>query len=240
MTNILDKESFFDIIANKDLSETDLAIYFIWYSIYSSDDIDSVSLSQILKLFKESRIRGALNPTRLKNKLTSDKRCIFDLGTFQLQRGFEKQADIEFGLITDTPHQPNAEVITQVFSHKSNYYTELSREINSGYESRNFNSCAVIMRRMVESLIIDIYLTKGLQSEIKNNGEFVMLEALIGKISSGHNFELSRDTKRSLLKIKEIGDKASHNRSYILKKVDVDDVALKFRSLIHELSQLLI
>lgn len=236
---MLEKEAFFDVLANIDASETDLAIYFLWYLLNNVAEGETISFSMIMDMFAESRLRGNVNASRLKENLRRDERSIVkSLTDIQIKRNFEKNADLMFGIVADTPHQPQAELLSQIFSKRAEYFQELSREINSSYEMRNFNSSAVIMRRMVESLIIEAYLRSGLADVIKHNGNFIMLDALIGKAVSGEHFELSRDVKSALPKIKELGDKASHSRTYILKKVDVDDVALQFRSAVHELVDL--
>ena len=76
------------------------------------------------------------------------------------------------------------------------YLEEMVREINGAYQFGFYNASAVILRRLMESLIIEIFITKGLTNEIKVNGSFLMLDGLINKITVQPQIILSRNAPK--------------------------------------------
>jgi hypothetical protein len=62
-----------------------------------------------------------------------------------------------------------------------------------------------------------------------------MLEKLISYICSDNNITLSRNSPKTMKNIKDIGDTAAHDRTYITQQTDIDDLKSKYRRLIKEL-----
>jgi hypothetical protein len=96
-------------------------------------------------------------------------------------------------------------------------------QANGCYENKWFDACAVMIRRLVETLIIEVYESKGRGKEITDHdNNFLMLRELIDKILNASAWTLSRETKQSLPNLKLLGDRSAHNRHYLAKKLDVD------------------
>jgi hypothetical protein len=116
------------------------------------------------------------------------------------------------------------------------YIEKVISQINSCYENGWFDSCAVMMRRLVETLIIECFEADKLDSKIKNaDGEFNQLSDLISKMLSETSWNLGRDTKRTLPKLKQLGDRSAHNRRYNAHREDIDKVLSDFRMVCQEL-----
>jgi len=108
-------------------------------------------------------------------------------------------------------------------------------EINGAYDCTFYDCSAVLIRRLLESLIIEVFISKKLVQEIRFNNAFLMLDALIGKIVNNPTFILGRNTHNALLDIKKVGDTAAHDRSYITQKEDIDDIKLDARRTFQDL-----
>lgn len=108
-------------------------------------------------------------------------------------------------------------------------------QINGCYEYGFYDACATLCRRLMESLIIEVYIHNGQTHEIQNNGMFLGLEKLISKISNDNQINLSRNTPKTMTLIKELGDTAAHDRVYITHQQDIDDVKAKYRRMIQDL-----
>jgi hypothetical protein len=93
-----------------------------------------------------------------------------------------------------------------------------------------WDACLVMLRKLVESLIIEGYETAGRGSEIKANGEYQQLGDLVGKAKSGALFRLSRDSKSAIDTVKKFGDNAAHGPRFHANRSDV--VALRTGSTI--------
>src|SRR5207248_6650404 len=95
------------------------------------------------------------------------------------------------------------------------YIERVVNQINGCYERGWFDGCAVMMRRLVETLIIESFIKHSIESTIKNpvSGDFLMLKDLITKMLAEPQFQnLTRPTKQGLGKLKEIGDLSAHSR----------------------------
>jgi hypothetical protein len=116
------------------------------------------------------------------------------------------------------------------------YLERVVNQINGCYEHGWFDGCAVMMRRMVETLIIECYEAENIADRIKNpKNEFFMLRDLIDKLLNEPKFNIGRGAKTGLGKLKEVGDYSAHSRRYIAHREDIDKVAGDFRIVCQEL-----
>src|SRR5262245_12653684 len=112
-------------------------------------------------------------------------------------------------------------------------------QANGTYEHQWYDASSVMIRRLVETLIIEVYEAKNRANEIKGgDGHFLMLSHLVDKILSDPAFHLGRETKRGLPLIKSLGDRSAHNRYFIAKKDDIDKVTHDLRVVAEELLNL--
>ena len=96
-----------------------------------------------------------------------------------------------------------------------------------------------MIRKFVEILIIEVYEANGKDSEIKDgNGEFLMLRDLISRLLAQTHWNLSRETRRELLNVKNLGDRSARNRRFIATKADVDKVIPGLRVIADDLLHL--
>lgn len=62
-----------------------------------------------------------------------------------------------------------------------------------------------------------------------------MLDKLISHITTDKGISLSRNTPKTMRDIKQLGDTAAHDRTYITPQVDIGDLRARYRRLIQEL-----
>jgi hypothetical protein len=115
------------------------------------------------------------------------------------------------------------------------YLEQLVRQINGCYEAGFYDACGTLCRRLMESLIIESYVTAGRAHEIQKNGVFVTLDAIVTAITSDKVMSLSRNTPATMRDVKTVGDTAAHDRTFITPKLDLDDIRLRYRHMIQEL-----
>ncbi len=94
-------------------------------------------------------------------------------------------------------------------------------QIQGCYAYEFWDASLVMLRKLVESLIIEGYETAGRGSEIKANGEYQQLGDLVGKAKSGALFRLSRDSKNAIDAVKKFGDIAAHGPRFHANRSDV-------------------
>jgi len=115
------------------------------------------------------------------------------------------------------------------------YLEQIVHQINAAYEYGLYDASAVLMRRLMESLLIEVYLSRGRQIEIQRNGNFLMLDPMITHIKGDTTITLSRAAPKTMDEIKQLGDTAAHDRTYVTQQVDIDDVKARYRKLATEL-----
>lgn len=115
------------------------------------------------------------------------------------------------------------------------YVERIVNQINACYDSGYYDGCAVLCRRLMESLILETYISSNRQTDIQASGSFVGLEKLIGIICSDKSIPLNRNSYRTMTDVKIIGDTAAHDRVYITQQRDIDDIKIRYRRLIDEL-----
>jgi hypothetical protein len=91
-------------------------------------------------------------------------------------------------------------------------------------------------RRLLETLIIEVYEAHGMAPKIQRaDGEFYFLSDLIDRVIAEKAWNLSRNSKRALPRLKDIGDKSAHSRRYNAHRSDLEKVEDDIRVVVQEL-----
>jgi hypothetical protein len=116
-------------------------------------------------------------------------------------------------------------------------YRKVLEEANRCYSGNCPNACAAMLRRLVESLIIEAYEAHKIEARIKDGtGEYLELKALIGKAVAEQDLKLSRNTKNALPNLKFLGDLSVHSRRNLIRYGDLGNVQKDARVAIEELA----
>ena len=116
------------------------------------------------------------------------------------------------------------------------YLERIAHQINGSYENGWYDAAAVMIRRLVETLIIEVYEANGMAFEIKDAaGDFMFLRDLVAKILVEPKFSLGRAAKRALTELKEAGDKSAHSRFYTAHRRDIEGLAHHLRNIVQDL-----
>jgi hypothetical protein len=115
------------------------------------------------------------------------------------------------------------------------YIERVVNQVNGTYENGWYDACTVMIRRLLETLIIEAFEHHKLAASIKNNaGEFFYLKDLIDKCLQQSAWNLSRNCKHTLPKLKDIGDKSGHSRRYNAHRGDIDPLLADIRLVVQE------
>ena len=116
------------------------------------------------------------------------------------------------------------------------YLERLVHQINGSYCGGWYDACAVMIRRLVETLIIEVFEKHGTESKIKSTaGDFFYLRDLINALMEEKTWNLSRNAKTALPKLKEVGDLSAHSRRFIAQRQDIDKLIGDLRVVVQEL-----
>ena len=98
-----------------------------------------------------------------------------------------------------------------------------------------YDACAVMIRRLLETLIIEAFEHHSLAAKIKNPaGDFLFLGGLIDKCLQETSWNLSRNCKQAMPRLKDIGDKSAHSRRYNAQRGDIDPQLADIRLVVQE------
>ncbi len=116
------------------------------------------------------------------------------------------------------------------------YIEKVANQANGCYENGWYDACAVLTRRLIETLIIEAHEKQGVANKIKNShGDFFYLRDLITCTLNEANWNISRNCKQALPKLKDVGDKSAHSRRYIAQRGDIDPLLADIRLVVQEL-----
>ena len=117
------------------------------------------------------------------------------------------------------------------------YLERVVTQINGAYEKGWYDACAVMMRRLLETLIIEAFEAHGIAAVIKNpqSGDFLPLGNLVEATMQEVSWNLGRTAKKGLPKFKKLGDLSAHSRRYNARQDDIDRVREDFRLVCEEL-----
>lgn len=117
------------------------------------------------------------------------------------------------------------------------YIVRLVPQINGAYEHEWYEAAAMVLRRLVETLIIELYSRRGWTIEVQDPAtkEFLLLKALIDKINGDPRLHMQRRTIDGLNKVKELGDTAAHDFKIRIRKSDLDGIQSSVRLTVERL-----
>jgi hypothetical protein len=234
---MVDRTKFAHNLAKLKNKQIDRAIAFLWYYRHNQQ-YDERTAGELSLDLKEEGFPEP-NVTRLNQQLKNSKYTVKGKRKNSYKLDIRKVDELDqkyYPLINKPIIKPSYNVLPlEWFTATRSYLEQMVEQINGTYEFGWYDSCAVMCRRLMESLIIEVYISKNRQKEIQNNGIFFSLEKLITYIRSDSSLSLNRNTPKYMMEIKNVGDTAAHDRTYITQEIDLDDLKTKYRKVIDEL-----
>ncbi len=129
----------------------------------------------------------------------------------------------------------------ELFDHtRRKYIPKTARQVAISYDNQAYDACLVMIRRLLETLIIEVFEHFGVQDRIKNiKGHYLFCSDLIDQlISEKHLWVIGRNAVEGMKKIKTLGDLCAHNRRFNATKNDLDEIKLDLRVILEELIHL--
>ena len=137
--------------------------------------------------------------------------------------------------IIEVPITENLIPIT-IFDNTPYYIVANAKQMCQCYDTGLYDATLVLMRKLIETLIIECFERHGIDNQIKDSNDiFYYLSDLIVKFISSKNWNVSRNLKSNIEKIKKYGDLSAHNRRFLAKKKDIDDMKIELRQVLQEI-----
>lgn len=118
-----------------------------------------------------------------------------------------------------------------VFEHQPDFMMRLIPQINGCWEKEYYEACAMVVRRLVETVIIYLYAQRGWLSEVRDptTKDFFTLKALVNKVCGDPRVALERRIQDGLKELKELGDIATHDFRVRIRRSDLENLRLQLR-----------
>lgn len=124
----------------------------------------------------------------------------------------------------------------ELFDNTRPYVFKVASQASFCFDKGQYDASNVMLRRLLETLIIEAYERKGRDIELKDKtGNFFYLKDLIDICINDLTLNFSRNSKNGMKKLKNLGDLSAHNRRYIATKSDIDKNKEGLRIVIQEL-----
>lgn len=220
----------------------DRALAVLWFASQSSDR--GLTARDICRIIEGAGHPGQ-NVTRMSKSLGRDKKLVsrvpgsdawrlspsgitkFDT-TYTDKLKVKKRAKATDSVL---PHE--------LFAKTRGYIEKVVHQINASYDAGLYDCCAVMCRRLLETLIIETYETAKSEGRIKNkDGNFFMFSDLLRVLLNDSNFNVSRNAQNGLKNFKALGDQSAHNRRFNARTDDIDRVRDGMRVAAEELLHL--
>jgi hypothetical protein len=115
------------------------------------------------------------------------------------------------------------------------YMVNVGVQMNGCFNSGWCDAAAVMLRRLIETAIIETFEAHKLDAKIRNpQGDFFQLTELVSVALGEGSWNLSRNTKRALPKIKDVGHRSAHSRRYNAHKSELEALMADVQVVIQE------
>lgn len=202
----------------------DIAPQFIAWLCQVASALESAGMDAECRLWKDAteRVRFAADESAMVTQMKSMKAIL--LGVLDRLEGGQ-------------PVDPIFDL--EIVAESKSYVQRIATQAIGCYERGWYDASMVMVRRLLETLIIECYESYGIGDRAKNSqGDYFFLGEMICRFLSESCWHLSRNTKASLPKLKDIknaADMAAHNRRFVTNRRDIDNIKKDLRVCIQEL-----
>lgn len=215
-------QEFLHAIAGLECTHAERAVALLWF-LGVEDRAASASASQLARELADAGF-GQQNVSRLGKSLAADRRTAKAPGGFRIRVDRRPPLDEKYsGYLHNRPvPRTNAVLPADLFDGTRTYIEKVVAQLNASFQANLYDCCAVMSRRLLETLIIEVYEAKGWADDLKNaDGRFMMFSGLLSKLESEKRFNLGRNALEGLKAFKRLGDQSAHDRRFNARRDDI-------------------
>jgi hypothetical protein len=220
-------DEFFEKLDLSTRSALDRALCLLWF-VGRTDATASATVKELCEI-AERHGHPKQNATRLAQQLSADPRAAKSgRDGWRLTPRARRVLAMDLAPLISGPKTVpmTASVLPpDLFTKTRGYIESVVRQINASYDCGRYDCCAVMCRRLVETLLIEVYEAAGRANDIKGgDGNFLMLAPLLTFFDNDTAFHASRNAMKGLRDFKRLGDLSAHNRRFNAQQDDIDRV----------------
>jgi hypothetical protein len=239
----LSLDDFCEFVKKSNRSNAEKALAVLWY--FDHEQIDTAKTAgHLTKVLGDHHI-GTPNQTALaeairRTKLAKESKSGFSLkpGSRKIIRNWFPDLDG----IQPTMDHASGYLPKPIWKNTRGYIEAVCCELNGCFHHAYYNAAAVMLRRLLETLIIEAYEHLSRDTEIKDSGgNYLMLSDLAERVcgDKGHKgLNLGRDSKKALKDARNLGNWSAHARRFLAHAGDLTKLHPGMRLLVQELIQI--
>jgi hypothetical protein len=235
----MDVEGFCVAISDLGLCQADQAVAILWF--FDKEGAPACAAGTLARLIRQSGL-GNPHSTQLGESVIKTGHVIKAGDRFRIKpTSRAKVAEWVKPVMTAKPPEVDhgAGFLPEaLWDGAHSYIVKIAKQINGCYQNAFYDGAAVLLRRLIETLLIECYEHLKIADKIKRNDEYVMLNDILNAAVDQGQLSLGRDTKKALKEIKIVGDRSAHSRRYVACKNDLDKIQLAARVAIDDLLHL--
>lgn len=236
---MINLESFCSEISDLNFDNTWKALAILYFLDEEQKQQIPRTSGQLAKIIFSNGL-GNPNSTSLKSNLKKSKHVLTKPNGFILKAKSKSEiSKILSGILENKVSeidQKNGFIPKNLWKNTRGYIEKVCSQLNGCYFYAFYDGASVLLRRLVETLIIETYEKLNRENEIKDSsGNYYFLADLIDVSLKPSGLNLGRETKKALKKIKMLGDRSAHNRRYNAIINDLNNVRDETRITIEEL-----
>lgn len=236
-------ETYIEKITHFDELSSSSQIDFFAYFLLIEQKNDGFTAKEIALCFDYLHLPPYSNiPSYLASKSKGQNKKYIKKNTnrYYIERRFKQQLDEQIGSPTLPSNVHSDFFPIELFDNTRGYLKTIANQTLASYNKGIYDGCSVLTRKLIEILIIECFERHSIDNLIKTSeGNFYYLSDLITEFLKEPKWNIGRNARLSLPKIKNIGDKSAHNRRYIARKNDIDGIKENIRTVIEELIHLI-
>ncbi len=234
-------DDFLRRIDGDQLTTMERALALLWWS-GREDHTVGLSAREVCEVLERnghpkqnaSRLQSNLEKSRATAKAGTDRWRLHPRGRKVLDETFSGVATARA-----IPVATDSVLPRELFDSTRGYLEKVVYQLNVSYDNGLFDCCAVMSRRVLETLLIEVYEAAGRANEAKDaDGHFLMFAGLLGNFEKDAKYHPSRNALKGLRDFKTLGDLSAHNRRFNARKDDIDRVRDGLRVAVEELLSL--
>ena len=231
---------FLGALHEQDMPIYEQAIGLLWWA-GRNDPAAGLSARAICDLLEATGLPKQ-NASRLNGKLVGDRRTskAGSGGDRRLHpRARSELNDTYKTFLAPKPARDTSSVLPAALVAARGYLVKVVTQLNAAYDAQLYDCCAVLCRRTLETLIIEVYEHVGRADEIKGtDGHFLMFSGLLGVVEHDKKLSVGRNAMQGLRDFKKLGDLSAHNRRFNARQDDIDRVRDGLRVAVEDLAHL--
>lgn len=232
---------FCEIVKNLKKSNAEKALAVLWFHDNQKADI-CITSGGLTKLLDDHHV-GTPNTTQLGEAIRKSKLANETRNGFSLKPGSRRviHAWLPSGIDGMQPAMDHSEgyLPDAVWSATRRYIEAVCKQLNGCFRSAYYDAASVMLRRLLETLIIEAYEHLKRQNEIQDGGaNYLMLRDLVERAcgEKGHaGLSLGRDSKTTLKEVRDVGNWSAHARRYNAYAADLTKIQAGVRMTVQDL-----